>query len=92
MRMTPAAFSRATEGESASGILSASATEPKVVRTAAVLTKSFTANGTPCNGGSGSPSITAASASQAAARASSAQIVMKALTVGCDASMRQLHR
>src|SRR6202040_2542491 len=54
-RIAPAAFSRATAVESAAGTLSASATEPKVVRTPAVLTRSLTANGTPCSGGSGAP-------------------------------------
>src|SRR5207253_5989493 len=46
-RIAPAALSRATEGESASGTLSASATEPNVVRTPLVLTRSLAANGTP---------------------------------------------
>src|SRR5207249_1092322 len=49
-RIAPAALSRATAGESVVGMLSASATEPKVVRTPAVLTRSLTANGTPCSG------------------------------------------
>src|SRR5262249_45741403 len=49
-RIEPAAFSRATAGESEAGTLSASAQEPKVVRTPAVLTRSLTANGTPCSG------------------------------------------
>jgi len=87
-RIAPAAFSRATAGESVTGTLSASATEPNVVRTPAVLTRSLTANGTPCSGGSGSPSMTAASALQAAARASSAQTVINALSEDCEASMR----
>ena len=46
-RIAPAAFIRATAGEFAAGTLSSSATEPKVVRTPAVLTRSLTANGTP---------------------------------------------
>src|SRR5262249_17379271 len=88
MRIAPAAFSRATDGESTSGTLSANATDPNVVLTPAVLTKSSTATGTPCSAGSGSPSITAASASHAAVRASSAQTVINVLSVGCDASIR----
>src|SRR3954447_12533344 len=59
-RTAPAAFSRATAGESAVGKLSASANEPKVVRTSAVLTRSLTANGTPCSGPKVSPRMTAA--------------------------------
>jgi len=68
--------------------LPASATEPNVVRTPAVLTRSLTANGTPCSGPNVSPRTTAASASLAAARASSARTVMKALSAGCERSMR----
>src|SRR5260370_41833797 len=49
-RIAPARFSRATAGESAAGTLSARATEPKVVRTPSVLTRSLTENGTPCSG------------------------------------------
>src|SRR5579872_5013668 len=61
-RIAPAAFSRATAGESAAGTLAASATEPNVVRTPAVLTRSLTANGTPCSGPSALPRMTAVSA------------------------------
>jgi len=67
-------------------------TEPKVVRTPAVLTRSLTANGTPCSGPSASPLTAAASAVRAAARASSAQTVMKALTLAWPASMRSRKR
>src|SRR5947207_1834994 len=70
-RIAPAVFSRATAGESAAGTLSASAKEPKIARTPLVLTRSLTANGTPCSGPNFSPRMTAASASLAAARASS---------------------
>src|SRR5690242_8556138 len=81
MRIAPAALSLATQGESAAGTLSASAKEPKVVRTPAVLTRSLTANGTPCSGPNSSPRMRAFSAAFAAVRASSAQTVMKALIV-----------
>ena len=47
IRMAPACFNRATATESAAGMLSASATEPKVVRTPAVLMSSLTEKGTP---------------------------------------------
>src|SRR6185437_14397770 len=64
-RIAPAAFSRATATESAVGTLSANTHEPKVVRTPLVLTRSLTANGTPCSGPSRSPRIAAASAARA---------------------------
>jgi hypothetical protein len=87
-RIAPARFSRATAGESAAGTLPASATEPKVVRTPSVLTRSLTANGTPCSGPSAAPRITAASASRAAARAASPHTVMKALRLAWLFSIR----
>jgi hypothetical protein len=88
IRMAPARFNRATATESVEGTLSAKATEPKVVRTLAVSTRSLIENGTPKSGLRTAPCIMAASASRAAARASSAVTVIKAFSTGCARSMR----
>ena len=53
-----------------------------MVRTPVVKSRSFTENGTPWNGPSRAPAITAASARRASSRASSAVTVMNAFTVG----------
>jgi hypothetical protein len=60
-RIAPAALRRATAGESAAGTFSAQATEPKVVRTPAVSTRSLTVK---ARGLSRLPRTTAASASR----------------------------
>ena len=75
IRIAPAAFRRATETASRAGTFAAKISEPMVVRTPAVATRSLTENGTPCSGPSASPAITAASAACAAARAASAVTV-----------------
>ena len=84
----PASRSRRTGTASSAGTWSAKISDPIVVRTPLVNTRSFTENGTPWSGPSGSPRITAASARRAVSRASSAVTVMNALTVGWSASMR----
>ena len=82
MRMAPASRSRRTGTASSVGTWSAKISDPIVVRTPFVNTRSFTENGTPWSGPSRSPRITAASARRAVSRASSAVTVMNALTVG----------
>ncbi len=86
--MAPACFNRATTTASVSGTWSLNISEPQVVRMPAVGTRSFTATGTPCNGPTASPRITAASASHAWAIAASSAIVMKAFNTGCAAWIR----
>src|SRR4029077_20743166 len=87
-RMAPASRSRRTGTASSAGTWSAKISEPIVVRTPRVGSRSFTENGTPWSGPSRSPPIPAASARRAAARASSAVTVMNAFTVGWSASIR----
>jgi hypothetical protein len=56
--------------------------DPYVVRTRAVATRSLTENGTPCKGGNCVPVDSAFSASRAAASAGSAQTVTNAFRIG----------
>src|SRR5262245_17709688 len=62
--------------------------EPNFVGTPLVSARSFTENGTPWIGPSGSPLMTACSARRAAASAASAVTVQKAFSVGFSRSMR----
>ena len=87
-RIAPADFMRAAATASSLGTLFSYRREPKVVRTPAVLTRSLAAKGMPCSTPSGLPSITACSASIAAASACSPAIVMKQFKTGCSFSAR----
>ena len=86
--IAPASRKRATATASVSGTLCSKISEPIVVRTPRVLTRSLTENGTPCSGPRSSPRATASSARRASAIASSRATVMKAFRTGCDASIR----
>ena len=81
-RMAPACFMRAAQTASSLGTLSSWCSEPKVVRTPAVFTRSLAAKGMPCSRPSGLPCMTASSACFAAARAWSAAMVMKQFNTG----------
>ena len=67
--IAPAALRRRTTSASSSGTLSLKSGEPKVVRMPAVTVTSLMPIGSPCNGPSVAPRITASSAARAAARA-----------------------
>jgi hypothetical protein len=84
----PKGACRRTGTASSAGTWSAKIRDPIVVRTPLVNSRSLTENGTPWNGPSRSPAITAASARRAASRASSTVTVMNAFTVGWRASIR----
>ncbi len=88
MTMAPAALRRATAIASSSGTWSAKSREPPVVGSPRVKRTSLIETGTPWSGPSGSPFVTAISASRAAARARSAATRQKALRVGLIASIR----
>lgn len=62
--------------------------EPQVVRSPAVGTRSFTESGTPCSGPSSAPLVTARSAARAASMAWLPATVMKAFSTGCARSIR----
>ena len=57
----------------------------------AVSCRSFTPTGTPCNGASGSPARTAASAAAAATRARPKSVAVTALTAGFTCSILAMH-
>ena len=82
--IAPAARSRSTSSESASGTCEANSGDPYVVRIPAVSSRSLTAIGSPCSTPRGSP----ASASSAARSAPSASSVTIAFTRGLTASIR----
>src|SRR5437762_33068 len=84
----PAAFRRATAIASSSGTWSAKSREPPVVVSPRVKRTSLIETGTPWSGPSGSPFVTAISASRAAVRARSAATTQNALSVGLSASIR----
>src|SRR5712692_4668813 len=87
--MAPAARSRSTIGASSAGTLSRNSGVPKVVRTPLVTTRSFTENGTPCNGPRVAPlRVSARSAAFACRRAWSAVRVTKALSLGSTFAIR----
>ena len=89
IRIAPASRRRRTGTASSTGTWSAKISEPIVVRTPVVKSRSLTENGTPWSGPSRWPASTAASARRAASRASSAVTVMNAFTVGWSASIRR---
>ena len=86
--IAPACLKRRTITGSASATQCSKQYEPRVVRWPLVGVKSLKATGSPCSGPSGSPRITAASASRAWARASSGKTKQKAFSTGCTASIR----
>lgn len=75
--MAPAAFMRATTGESVEGIASANIGRPWVVGEPIQSMFSFTKNGTPCSGPNASPP----SARSAALSADSASTTVTALSL-----------
>src|SRR2546426_298921 len=84
----PAARRRATAIASSSGTWSAKSREPPVVVSPRVKRTSLIETGTPWSGPSGSPFVTAISASRAAARACSAATTQNAFSTGLIASIR----
>src|SRR2546425_771056 len=86
--IAPAIRRRATTVASSLGTKSARIFEPPVVRTPAVLNRSFNPIGTPWSAGAGRPATSSASARRAALSASSAHTVMKERRDASSAVMR----
>jgi hypothetical protein len=86
--MAPAPQSRSTINALWSGTQFSKAFEPRVVRFPFVGVKSLMATGMPCNGPTSSPRTTAASASLACAKASSAKTKQKQFNDGLTSSIR----
>ena len=85
---TPAPRIRSTASVSSSGTKSAWSGEPKVVRQPATGWVSFTANGSPCSGPTGSPAASHSSAAAADPRARSASSDTMALISPLRSSIR----
>ena len=87
--MPPAARMAATLRSSLAGTLSLNSGLPKVVRSPAVSSRSFTPTGRPCSAPKTSPRMTAASAARAASRAAGTSIATTAFTAWFTASIRR---
>jgi hypothetical protein len=87
--IAPAALRRSTTGASSVGKAPTSALAPCVVGVPTRSMFPLTVNGTPWNGGKGSPSATARSAAFAASRACSPSTTVTALIDGFTASIRR---
>ncbi len=88
MMIAPARRKAVTTKASSTGIQSAKACEPRVVRWPATGVVSLTATGTPCSRPSGRRWATSRAARSAASIASSAQMDVKQLSAGCTADAR----